>query len=164
MKHKRRGIRREGTLFGEKAGMIAAISVLCIIVIGVSVYMIRNKDSGIIRRRDEVLEIENLNPRDNVVEAEDFEDKDVSWKEKRKLKKEAKKEAKKETAKASDEKTQSNSENSGSSEDGSGESGNTENGGSQNQGGDTENPDGTETPDTPSLPVVEEPGWTIGIY
>lgn len=156
MKHKRRGIRREGTLFGEKAGMIAAISVLCIIVIGVSVYMIRNKDSGIIRRRDEVLEIENLNPRDNVVEAEDFEDKDVSWKEKRKLKKE--------TAKASDEKTQSNSENSGSSEDGSGESGNTENGGSQNQGGDTENPDGTETPDTPSLPVVEEPGWTIGIY
>lgn len=109
---------------------------------------------------DEVAEIENLNSKDNVVDAENlFEGEKATWKEKQEIKKEASK--------------QSGSSSSSSQSSGqSGQSSKPEKKPSKpaskpdeqpsKPNGELSTPD--EQPSKPALPQVNEPGWITGIY
>ncbi|MCB7540813.1 hypothetical protein LIZ09_03795 [Tyzzerella nexilis] len=183
----------EKKLIKNKWGIIGAAVVLTASLAGAGFWYAghsENKPSD--EKTASEKEIENINPRDNVLdESEAFEGKIPSLKEKKQLKDAEKKKAS--SKKQEDAKTQNQTEKnetSGESTEITDKPGsinkpeNIEKPGSSNKPentdqqestdkpevpekpGDTEQPETPEQskPEKPQLPQVQEPGWTIGIY
>ena len=165
----------EKKLIKNKWGIIGAAVVLTASLAGAGFWYAghsENKPSD--EKTASEKEIENINPRDNVLdESEAFEGKIPSLKEKKQLKDAEKKKAS--SKKQEDAKTQNQTEKnetSGESTEITDKPGsinkpeNTDKPEVPEKPGDTEQPETPEQskPEKPQLPQVQEPGWTIGIY
>ena len=119
---------------------------------------------------DEVAEIENLNSKDNVVDAENlFEGEKATWKEKQEIKKEASKQS--EASSSSSQSSGQNGQSSKPEKKPSKPNGELSTPDEQPLKPDEQpsNPDEQpstpdEQPSKPALPQVNEPGWITGIY
>lgn len=177
----------EKKLSGNNWGVIGAAVVLTVSLVGAGFWYVgdsENKPSD--EKTASEKEIENINPRDNVMdESEAFEGEIPSLKEKKRIKDAEKKKAS--SKKQEDVKGQEQIEKNeilGESTEIIDKPENIEKPGSSNKPENTDQQEGTEKPEVPEkpgdteqpetpeqskpekpqLPQVQEPGWTIGVY